>query len=157
MIEVRVRGLPDLKAALLGLTPALRRRAIRNALSAAARVVRDEARRVVPVLQPALRSPYRRPGTLKRAISVRPSKIARRAGDIGVFVNVRPAKRGLRGAKVPTDPFYWRFVEFGTRKMAARPFLQPAARKLPEALVVFQRSLGPQIQKLERRPPAAPR
>ena len=24
------------------------------------------------------------------------------------------------------DAWYWRFVEFGTRKMAARPFLRPA-------------------------------
>lgn len=35
-------------------------------------------------------------------------------------------KHGKSGAKNPNDPFYWRFVEFGTSKMPAKPFLRPA-------------------------------
>lgn len=151
MISAKVNGIPELKAALAGLVPKLRRQALRNALAAGARVVRDEARRRAPVLQPTLRAPYRKPGTVRKAVSVRTSKTARRAGDVGVFVNVRPAKRGQRGAKNPNDPFYWRFLEFGTKKMAARPFLQAGARKLADALEAFKRVIRPQIDKMNRK------
>jgi len=34
-------------------------------------------------------------------------------------------KQGKRGT-LSQDAWYWRFLEFGTRKMAARPFLRPA-------------------------------
>lgn len=151
MISAKVNGIPELKAALAGLVPKLRRQALRNALAAGARVVRDEARRRAPVLQPTLRAPYRKPGTVRKAVTVRTSKVARRAGDVGVFVNVRPAKSGQRGAKNPNDPFYWRFLEFGTKKMAARPFLQAGARKLSEALDAFKKAIGPQIAKMNRK------
>ena len=151
MISAKVRGIPELKAALGGLVPKLRRQALRNALAAGARIVRDEARRRAPVLQPTLRAPYRKPETVRKAISVRPSKVARRAGDVGVFVNVRPAKRGQRGAKNPNDPFYWRFLEFGTKHMAARPFLQAGAGRLMQALEKFKSVLGPQIAKMNKK------
>lgn len=144
-----VRGLPDLRAALASIVPKLRKRALRNALAAAGRVVRDEARRAAPVLKSAdRRAPFRKPGTVKKAITVRTSKKARRAGDVGVFINVRPAKAGQRGAKSVNDPFYWRFLEFGTAKMRALPFLQVGARRLAEALDVFKARIGPEIQKL---------
>lgn len=134
--ENTVHGIDDLKSKLLAITPALRKKVLRNALAAGARVVRDEAKRQAPVL--TRHAPYRAPGTVKKAIRVRTSKVARRSGDVGVFVNVKPAKSGTRGAKSRTDPFYWRFLEFGTRKMSARPFLKSAADKFPQALAIFQ-------------------
>lgn len=147
--DAKVQGLPDLRAALRGIVPKLRRRALRNALAAGARVVRDAAKAQAPVLNSAERSaPYRQPGTVRGAITVRTSKQARRRGDVGVFVNVRPAKGPARGARSTRDPFYWRFLEFGTAKMAARSFLQPAGSKLAQALAVFLQKIGPQIQKL---------
>ena len=178
--EARVTGLPEMKAALLAIPAKLRRRALRLALAAGARVVRDEARRVAPVLTPAnaeLAAPYRKPGTVRKAIVVRTSKIDRRQGDVGVFVNVRPAKRGQRGSKSPDDPFYWRFLEFGwnpasqrtggTGRAGARQrralnkstdtkirtgwrFLQEGAKKLPQALQVFIAKIGPAIDKLDK-------
>jgi len=151
MIGAKVTGIPDLKAALAGIVPKLRRQALRNALAAGARVVRDDARRRAPVLQPTLSEPRRKPGTVRKAISVRTSKTARRAGDVGVFVNVRPAKSGQRGAKSPNDPFYWRWLEFGSRKMTARPFLQPATARLMDALQKFKAVIGPQIAKMNKK------
>lgn len=176
----QVQGLAELQATLLGLPDKLRRRALRNALAAGARVVRDAARGLAPVLSAsasAVRKGYRRPGTLKRAISVRTSKAAARQGDVGVFVNVRPAKgaqyraaRGKagkqssrartlvrasqRGAKSPTDPYYWRFVEFGTTRSRQHSFLRAAAGKLGEALAIFTRVLAPQIVRLNITPKA---
>ncbi len=147
---VRINGIEQAVAALRTLPDRLRKRALRNALAAGGRVIRDAARRGAPVLSPAdpaVLSGWRKPGTLRRALSVRTSKAARRGGDLGVFVNVRPAKKGNRGAKSPTDPFYWRFVEFGTRRSRPQPFLRPAAAQLGQALHKFEAPLGRQVRK----------
>ena len=157
MISVKVTGIPDLKAALAGIVPKLRVRALRNALAAGARVVQRVARANTPVLSAAsvpVRKGWRKPGTVRKAISVRTSKIARRKGDVGVFVNVRPSKRGQRGARNPNDPFYWRWLNFGTKHMRGSNFLQAGAQRLTEALQVFKHAIGPQIAKLNK--PKAP-
>jgi len=157
-LQARVLGIPELKEALLGVVPKLRKRALRNALAAGARLVQRSARAATPVISPAavpVRKGFRKPGTVRKAISVRTSKLARRRGDVGVFVNVRPAKAGQRGAKNPNDPFYWRFLEFGTSAgVRASKFLQTGAEQLPAALQVFLAKIGPAIQKLNR--PKAP-
>ena len=169
--EVKIEGFDELAKKLRELVPAMRKRVIRNALSAGARLVRDEAKRNAPVLSASVKAPYRKPGTVRDAIRVRTSKQARKEGDIGVFVNVVPAKgakfksvtsnyivlkvkrrvqtrTSQRGAKSRNDPFYWRFLEFGTNKMAAHPFLQKAAAKLPAALKVFEAQVGRWIEKV---------
>lgn len=159
-----ITGLTEAIATLKALPDKLRKRALRNALAAGARLVRDEAKRKAPVISasdPAVRKGWRKPGTLKKAITVRTSKVARRAGNVGVFVNVRPAKGAKfkggkqvkgsqRGAKSPSDPFFWRFVNFGTKKMAPRPFLTESAQKLGAALEAFKQSLGMALQKLNK-------
>ena len=158
MISAKVHGIPDLKAALAGIVPKLRVRALRNALADGARVVQKAARAKTPVLSASsvpVRKGYRKPGTVRKAISVRTSRIAKRKGDVGVFVNVRPAKRGQRGAKNPSDPFYWRFIQWGTATgTKATKFLDAGVARLPDALQVFIRTIGPQIAKLNK--PKAP-
>lgn len=150
--EIKIEGFDALAAKLREIAPALRKRVVRNALSAGARLVRDEAKRNAPVLAIGSRARHRKAGTLKKALAVRTSKQARRAGNIGVFVNVRPAKGAARGAKSASDPFYWRFQEFGTRKMraanAGQGFLRPAANKLGAALDIFKTQVGRWIEKV---------
>lgn len=180
VVEARVQGLPDFKRELLALPEKLRKRALRNALAAGARVVRDAARVEAPVLsqQNALLAPYRTPGLLRKSIVVRTSKRDRRMGDVGVFVNVRPAKGAARGAKSKLDPFYWRWLEFGwnpasgetggargnagkryRRKLNAQSpskirsgfrFLASGAARLDDALKVFTAKLRPAIDKLNK-------
>lgn len=169
-VTLQVNGLDQLRTRLAEIPRTLRRRVLRNALAAGAREVRDTARRFAPVLSAstALRTPFRRPGTVRDAIRVRTSKAARQAGDVGVFVNVRPlpgnkyqaikgpgggrrfklVKATQRGARNPNDPYYWRWLEFGTRKMSARRFLRPAGDKLPAALPVVERAIGQWIDKV---------
>ena len=149
---VRIEGLDNLKRKLAEVPKAMRKRVLRNALAAGAREVRDVAKRNAPVmtLGTSLNAPYRKPGTVKQAIRVRTSKADRRAGDVGVFVNVRPAKSGQRGARNPNDPFYWRFLEFGTKKMPAKPFLQRATSALPKALTIFEARIAKWIQETDR-------
>jgi HK97 gp10 family phage protein len=177
-VRFTVRGVRDLQAALLGLPPHLRRRALRNALAAGGRVFAADAKRHVPVLgAPILRRGQlaRKPGTVRAAIRVRTSRISRSRGDVGVFVNVVPAKgarfrtvrggaalgllnrkvqtrKSQRGRYSPNDPFYWRFLEFGTKHMRARPFLRKAVARQGDAIRAIEQSLGPQIQKLNDAP-----
>lgn len=167
-VTVKIAGIDDLKRALNTLPDKLRRKALLKPMKLAMKVVLDAARQAVPVL--AAPSPYRTAGLLKKRLTVRVSKEARQAGNVGVFVNIKPAsgaryktvgkvagvavrikkKDGQRGAKSPTDPYYWRFVEFGTRKMGKRPFLTPAGGKLQEALNVFEREVIPAIEALNQ-------
>ena len=56
------------------------------------------------------------PGALRASISAR--RIRDKAATVMNTIGPRKAK-GI-------DTFYWRFVEFGTKYMAARPFLRPA-------------------------------
>lgn len=134
--DIKITGLDDLIAKLKDLGPKMRKRVVKNSINAAARIVRDSARREAPVLKRATKT--RTPGLLQKSIIVRNSKRDRRAGAIGAFVNVRPAKGIAKGAKTGRDPFYWRFVEFGTRKMDKKEFLKPSGAKLPQALDVFK-------------------
>ena len=165
-VTAKVIGIPAMREALLSLPDKLRKRWLKEALVAGARVVQKEARRIAPRLK--VPSPYRTPGLLRKTISVRESKVARRAGNVGVFVNVRPAKgarlktvkgflgrrskvmvkASLRGAKSKVDPFYWRFVEFGTKHMGASKFLQGGGGKLGEALTVFIQKIKPKLDAL---------
>jgi HK97 gp10 family phage protein len=150
-LEVKIEGLDDLDEALKSIPDKLRKRALRNALAAGARVVRDAARakrRADSARASIINTsnlPWRH-GTVEKAISVRTSKVARQAGDVGVFVNVKPVRPG--GRDDPNDPFYWRWLEFGSSKMAARPFLKPAAAMLSQSLDVFVAQLGPQLERL---------
>jgi hypothetical protein len=164
-----VAGQQAAAEALRSLPAKLRVRAIRNGLAAGGRVFRDEARRLTPVLAVPVRRQgqlIRKPGTVRDAINVRTSKRARRAGDVGVFVNVRPAKRLARGAFNPFDPFYWRWLEFGRQGRAGRAargqakgrravapmrafrMLQRAAGRAGQAVQVISAALAKSIQRM---------
>lgn len=175
-VDVRISGLDDLKTILRQIPAELRRKTLLSALRKAARVPLRIARQNVPVMsaENAAKAPYRTPGLLKRRLMVRTSKAARQAGAVGVFINIKPAagakyktqttrilsilfkhrrlvRAGQRGAKSPTDPYYWKFVEFGTKKMKAQHFLQPAAESLPEALTVFADEMAVRFKKYNER------
>ena len=139
----RIEGLTELQAALKALPQKLHKRVLNSALMTGARLIGKEASLKAPVLQEP--TPGRRPGTLRRNIRARP---IRPEYSASVMVGVRKLsgkqvmafKKANRrgGAANPDDPFYWRFVEFGTSKMAARPFLRPAfeARKVQAAMEI---------------------
>ena len=154
-VTVKIEGLGELRRALMALPDKIRRKALIKPMRAAMKVVLQAARDAAPVLQTP--NPRRTRGTVKKALTVRVSRESRRAGNVGLYVNVRPLNkaRAMKAVKKgravrSVDPFYWRFLEFGTRKMAARPFLRPAANKLTEALAVFQREAIPAIQALNK-------
>lgn len=110
-ITVKVLGIKELRDALMSIPAEFRRGEMLRALKEGGKIVQRAARAATPTLR--MPSRYRTAGLVKRKISVRVSKMARQQGNIGVFINVRPAKGGDRGAKSRKDPFYWRWLEFG--------------------------------------------
>ena len=109
--NVEIVGLRELDRALQELAWPAARRALRKGMRKGANVVRDEARAKAPV----------RTGKLRKAIRTR-----ERSEDAG---NMRFA------VEVPRRAFYGRFLEYGTSKMAAKPFLRPAAEGKTEVAV----------------------
>lgn len=172
-VKVEVKGIDELKRALAALPSKIRRKALVKALRAGAKVVQKAARAAVPVLASA--APYRTKGLLRKKLTVRVSKESRRAGNVGVFVNIKPASRGDSGARSKLDPYYWRFVAFSTKahtikpktakglafggrvvKMVKHPgskgsnFLEAGGNALPQALAAFEREAIPAIEALNK-------
>jgi HK97 gp10 family phage protein len=122
---VKLEGVGEFAAALRALPDVLRRRVVVAALRDGAREIQRIAKSNAPVLKGPAR--FRKAGTLRSAITVRTSKFARKSGEAGVFIGVRPLrgarekKLGRRGATNPNDPFYWWFVELGTRPHVIKP------------------------------------
>lgn len=156
-ITAQLQGVDELKRALDQVPDKLKKKGLLKALRLAGNVVRDAARRAAPLLQTP--APYRKKGTVRRAIVVRTSKTARKEGAVGVFVGVRQLrgarqrKLGAAGAKNPNDPYYWPFLEFGTKKMRKRPFLAVGATKLEQATEVFMREATAAVNQLNTRAP----
>jgi HK97 gp10 family phage protein len=140
-VSIRIRGAREVLEAMQQLPRKLDRRLLNRGLLAGARLTRDEAKRLAPVLQGIDRR--RRPGMLRNAIRAAAVRPAHHAAT--VWVRVRGLTRrqiasfrrksGRAGALNPNDPFYWRFVEFGTSRMAAKPFLRPAFETTKHAAV----------------------
>ena len=78
-----------------------------GAVRAGANVVKDEAQARVRV----------KTGNLKASIG-----LTKRKAPKGVYVFSVSPRKGTRN-----DGFYGRFIELGTSKMSAKPFLRPAA------------------------------
>ena len=77
-----------------------------GAVRAGANIIRDEARRKVPI----------KTGTLKKSIV----SIQRKAQNGQITFSVTPSRGGNN------DGWYAHFVEFGTSHSSAKPFLRPA-------------------------------
>lgn len=157
---MRVDGLKNLEQAIDELTADMSKRVVRGALRDAARPIVAGARTRAPVL--ASPHPYRVPGTVRRNIGVFNSKQARREGMVGVYVRVRRLSKGAvtafkratgrTGAQNPFDPFYWWFLEFGTKRIAPRRYMSAAFHAAQaQTLDIFQRRIGERIAKANRR------
>lgn len=142
--EIEVKGLRELQRALLELPKKLDRIVLNSALMSGARLIVADAKLRVPV----------RTGELRRNIRARTVKPEGRH-TATVIVGVRKLTKKqlfkLRKKKSranASDPYYWRFVEMGTSKMSARPFLRPAFESKKVAAVdVFKTALFARIEK----------
>jgi HK97 gp10 family phage protein len=126
---VQVQGLDQLSRALKELPDRVARNGLRASVYAGAKVIRDEARLKAPVAIAALGPDQPPPGTLKRSVIMKQIPELSGKSRQTFFVTVRHGKKYRKQGKkgnLSQDAWYWRFVEFGTVKMAARPFLRPA-------------------------------
>jgi HK97 gp10 family phage protein len=129
MLSVDVNGLKELDAALKQLPDRIARNVLRGAVRAGAAEIRNEAKLKAPVYTGKVSEGHPRPGTLKRAIYLKQASALSSLVQQTFVVGVRNGPKVNRKTKVKdygSDAFYWRWVEFGTQKMAARPFLRPA-------------------------------
>ena len=127
--SVQVQGLDQLAEALRALPQRVARNGLRAAVYAGAKVIRDEAKLHAPVATGNLGPNQPPPGTLKRSVIMKQIPELSGAQKQTFFVTVRHGKKYRKQGKkgnLSQDAWYWRFVEFGTVKMSAQPFLRPA-------------------------------
>lgn len=126
--SLTVVGLGDLQADFERLAKATGNKIVRDAVMAGARVARDKARATTPV----------RTGKLKKNITAVRLKQSETPGGATAGLRVKKPngkqskalkRRGKKGRTSATEweaPFYWKFLELGTSKMQAHPFIRPA-------------------------------
>lgn len=108
-VSVDVLGLDVLTEDFLSLSNAFQNKVSRQAVLAGARVARDKVRESAPV----------RTGKLKRGTVATVARRSETPGEVVAGVKVS-APRNQKDA-----PFYWKFIELGTRNMVAAPFIRP--------------------------------
>ena len=106
-MDIKIEGAKELEKKLLSFEPKLGRKVVRQALRKGAKVIQSAAKSNVPV----------KSGALKKSIKVRALK--KRRQSYGVMVATSDG--WFKG-----DEFYGAFLEFGTSKMPAKPFVRPA-------------------------------
>lgn len=160
--QVTIAGLAGVLEALEALPREIASRnggPVRTALGRGARLIKDEAVRRAPVATGKLqkniiaardRNPQRAgPGIGERYI------VGVRGGARQKLANTRRNRRaGTVGQDAVTqgNTFYWRFLEFGTAKMPAKPFLRPAFEAMKQAaLDEVVSSLGKGIDRIAAR------
>jgi len=130
-VTVRVLGMSELNKQLKALGPRIEKNILRGGVRAVAREIANDAKANVPADTGNLRRNivvrgFRGQRTRgKNRDTVRAGVVIREEGKRGKIVR---GEGGALGIKVlrQNNAFYWRFVEYGTKRMPARPFLRPA-------------------------------
>ena len=144
-VTVKVEGLKEIEDALAKAGPNLARSAVRKALDAGADVFLKEAKLRAPLLKKPTAN--RQPGELRDAIAEVTTTNAKNQtgrGRVGLKYD------GKRGSQSPG--VYGLFVEFGTHKMKAQPYMRPAydsAQKRAESVFTAEMRAG--VEKLGKR------
>lgn len=126
----KIIGLRETEKVLKALGPKLAERELMKALRAGGNVIKKEVKARAPV---GTEPPNAKFGTLKDNIKTTAIKKTRFAGEVAVH----------------TGKAYWAmFVEFGTVKMPARPFIGPAFDAVKKnAIDKFVKTLGRGVEK----------
>lgn len=151
-----IKGLKELRAALLELPKGIARNVLRGAVSAGAAVVRVEAKARAPVYTGSVAAGHPPPGTLKKAIYQKQIREKSNEKQQTFFVGVRQGKHAKQSKKGLLDAYYGRFIEFGTSKMAAKPFMRPAFEGKKDAAVqaikaYLEKRIPEEVEKASRK------
>jgi len=133
-VTLKVEGVRELNRRLETLPVKIQRKIVRQALRDGAKVIREEARRRVPVDT----------GRLRRTLTQRKGKARRGSYSVVVTHNWK--------RYAGTIPFYGGYVEHGTRKMPPRPYLRSALdERRDEATRVVIRGIREGIEREVRK------
>ena len=151
-----VSGLKELQAAMKALPTNISRNVLRGAVNAGATVIREEAKARAPVYAGPPIKGQAPPGTLKRSLYQKQIREKSNALLQTFFVGVRRGRSAKKTKKGTLDAWYAHFVEFGTSKMAARPFMRPAFEAKKSAAVqaierYLQKRIPEEVDKLRGR------
>ncbi len=148
MVEVKVDGLEELGQALAQFPTVLAQKYLARATFTAAAVIESDAIARAPERTGLLKSKiaiFKRnegEGIAHYAIGVRRLRVTKKIKRV-----LRIARKANLSYRIVDDAFYWRFLEFGTVKMSARPFLRPAFEAQKEnAIEVFRTTLADGVQ-----------
>jgi HK97 gp10 family phage protein len=130
--EFELQGLDQALKRLRSFTPKLQRRGLRAAVRKGANVVRKAARQNAKRIDDPETA-----NQIARNIATQASaRLGRKNGGIAIRVGVKGgARKGRAGQSYATlgdksnpggDTWYWRFIELGTSRTRAQPFLLPA-------------------------------
>lgn len=170
-VKVQITGLEATFRKMDGLKQSLRNKIVRTWMTKAGRVVKNEAKRLAPVLKDKKKYPHLIPGLLKKSIDAKvvtfksnvvvaiigPRSDFRSVRDPGTKKVVRQTKKGKErfaelakaGAFIQNPTKYAHLLELGTSKMAAQPFLRPAiAAKRSEVVSMGVRIINEELAKL---------
>lgn len=125
-VSVNIQGVDELVAKLDSVSYDMKRKGGRAALRKAAKVISDAVKRGAEAINRSETS-----NSIPANIKIQwGNRTFKRTGDLLFRIGVDGGaayKAGNKNASRPGgDTFYWRFIEFGTQKMAARPFMRPA-------------------------------
>lgn len=125
IVTTTITGTEQIVRNLKLLPERIGRNAMRRAIRKGANVIRDQARINARQLDDNLT----REAIYKNIVTQGMGrKRERQSGGVGMRVGVLGgARKGRGGDSNPGgDTFYWRYLEFGTSEIAARPFMRPA-------------------------------
>jgi len=159
--SVRIEGLRELTKALNDLPDRVAKNGLRAAVYAGAKVIRTEARQRAPVAESPVRPGQPKAGTLRRAIIMKHLREQSGQHRQTFAITVRRGRKYRNQGKKKNssqDAWYWHFIEFGTVKMAARPFLRPALEsKRVQAVTAIKDKLAERIRQEVTRLATSPR
>lgn len=138
-VTMQIDGLKELADKLRAMGPDIARNALRGAVGSAARLIRDEAKA----------TNQDDTGRTDRALYAKLAKEESSDNQVTYIVGVRSGSKERRKDR---DAWYWRFVEFGTAKMPAKPFMRPAfeSKKL-SAVDLIAKRIAARIARFDKR------
>lgn len=149
---VKVAGLRQLGEAMKSMSADMRGKVGRAAANAGAQVIKKKAIALAPISDKPHQLGVRKgeivqPGNLRKNIIVKRLPDTEKSLSHQYIIGVRHGS-----GKAGKDAFYWKFLEFGTAKMAARPFMRPAFESSKtEAVDKIKSTLKQRIDKANKK------